>query len=207
MSGKTNQVVASQQKKNLNDLESFCYYCKVKYPCDKPLTKVDASILLLLLNDKMTAEKAEYFRSQISRASGREYKSDGMISILSETLVNVFVSALRPEETDNGPKLKMKTLKTYLNQILEDQKELEEEIIKIKEEKGFISFKEHQDEVQDIHDEYREKMRNLKDDLDKAHRDIEFLREKQKYDNNRYEERIKHLHDTKFNGNDNNDNQ
>jgi len=199
MSGKANQVVASQQKKNLHDLESFCHYCKSKYLHDKPMTKVDASILLMLLNDKMTKEKAEYFRSQISRASGREYKSDGMISILSETLINVFVSALKPKETDSGPRYRMKSLKTLLNGYVEDQQELEQQIENIKEGKGYITTDEHKEELQDLEDQYREKINDLRNECDKSYTRIEFLEDKYQHELNQKDQMIKNLQDKLFN--------
>jgi hypothetical protein len=199
MSGKANQVVASQQKKNLYDLESFCHYCKNKYPCDKPMTKVDASILLLLLNDKMTPEKAEYFRSQMSRASGREYKSDGIISILSESLINVFLSALKPEETDSGPRYRMKSLKTLLNGYIEDQQELEQQLENIKQEKGYITASEHKEELEDLEDQYREKNNDLKRECDKSDTRIQFLEEKYQHQLKQKDQMIKNLQDKLFN--------
>ncbi len=193
MSGKVNQVVASQQKKNLNDLESFCKYCQTKYPHDKPMTKVDASVLLLLLNNKMTHEKAEYFRSQMSRASGREYKPDGMISMLSESLVNVFLAALKPEENDNGPRIRMKTLKRYINDFEEHQQDLEEELVRVKEGKGYISNAEHKEIIKDLDDEYINKINHLKSECEKAENRIKFLEDSKACQKTVYDERIKNL--------------
>ena len=199
MSGKANQVVASQQKKNLHDLESFCHYCKTKYPHDKAMSKVDASILLLLLNDKMTKEKAEYFRSQMSRASGREYKSDGMISILSETLINVFIAGLNPEESDSGARYRMKSLKTLLNGYVEDQQELEQQLENIKEGKGYITASEHKEELQDLEDQYREKFNDLRSQVDKSDARIEFLEDKYQHELKQKDQMIKKLQDQLFN--------
>jgi len=199
MSGKANQVVASQQKKNLYDLESFCHYCKTKYPHDKAMSKVDASILLLLLNDKMTKEKAEYFRSQMSRASGREYKSDGMISILSESLINVFIAGLNPEESDSGARYRMKSLKTLLNGYVEDQQELEQQLENIKEGKGYITASEHKEELQDLEDQYREKFNDLRSQVDKSDARIEFLEDKYQHELKQKDQMIKTLQDQLFN--------
>ena len=202
MSGKANQVVASQQKKNLYDLESFCHYCKNKYPHDKPMTKVDASILLLLLNDKMTKEKAEYFRSQMSRASGREYKSDGIISILSESLINVFIASLKPEETDSGPRYRMKSLNRLINRYVEDQQELEQQLQNIKEGKGYITAAEHKEELHDLEDQYREKINDLKRECDKSDLRIKFLEEKYQHELKQQDQIIQNLRDQLFNRND-----
>ena len=193
MSGKVNQVVVSQQKKNLNDLDSFCKYCLTKYPHDKPMAKVDAATLLLLLNNKMTPDKAEYFRSQMSRASGREYKSDGMISMLSESLVNVFLSALKPEETDSGPRIRMRTLKRYLYEFEEQQQDLEEEIIKIKEQKGYITNSEHKEAIQDLDNDYINKITFLKSECEKSETRMKFLEEKLAFQEKESKERINNL--------------
>jgi len=166
------------------------------------MTKVDASILLLLLNDKMTPEKAEYFRSQMSRASGREYKSDGLISMLSESLINVFIAALKPEETDSGPRYRMKSLKTLINGYIEDQQGLEQELEKIKEGKGYITAAEHKEELQDLEDQYRAKINDLKYECDKSDSRIEFLEEKHQHELKQKDQMIENLRDQLFNGND-----
>lgn len=157
----------------INEIIESINNSNIQFP--EELTNISKWEILQILIPGLTKEKANNQKKNYGRL-----KDDSMLKMCVESIVRLFIAIVYLEDRPSTPndKINLRSFKYMIKNKLDEIDDLENELEKVKEKKGYIEEDDHKRQIKTMKEESKRNEEDYKRRIQKLEDTEKFLREK-----------------------------